>query len=284
MRHHFVRGQKCRKLVLDSDMESHLPVNEGMQKPYKVHNEWKTLSDHLAPLYGLVRKWCGRKWDDLYSHIRESFDGRSISGQHIMEHLYQFCNTNVIWKNGELRVCDSGYYGNRDLKEAYNIEYFVHPDTNIITKNKYYKGYKQIRREQLAKEAAEKARHYRETPDGDVLARKDENSPWYFYKMADVPMTKEVMVEAGFVHLETGKPYYVKKHQVLPSGPLLDTDTVYDWLKEDYVHNSISRKLDYKYNIRTGRYENDSRTKRYAASKKTASRKELRKAGIRNEN
>lgn len=64
--------------------DDELPTREKMLPR---HQNTKSLSDFLSPLFGLLRKSVGRKWDDVYSEIRAVADHRSVTGHHLLEHV-----------------------------------------------------------------------------------------------------------------------------------------------------------------------------------------------------
>ena len=47
----------------------------------------KEFSDVLGPLRRYLRKQVGRPWDKIWSEITQTLDSRSLTGQHIFEHI-----------------------------------------------------------------------------------------------------------------------------------------------------------------------------------------------------
>jgi hypothetical protein len=50
-------------------------------------SNWKEFSDLLGPLRRYLRKQVGRPWDKLWSEITQTLDSRSLTGQHIFDHI-----------------------------------------------------------------------------------------------------------------------------------------------------------------------------------------------------
>ena len=47
----------------------------------------KDFSDLLGPLRRYLRKQVGRPWDKVWSEITQTLDSRSLTGQHIFDHI-----------------------------------------------------------------------------------------------------------------------------------------------------------------------------------------------------
>jgi len=78
----------CRRNRLpDED----LPYREPMRM-------WRTkgFNDRLTPLYGMLRKNCGRYWDDVWSEICAQADSRNVAGWHLREHLRYMVSTKIV--------------------------------------------------------------------------------------------------------------------------------------------------------------------------------------------
>lgn len=57
---------------------------EKMQAPYQIR---KSLNDRLAPLRRFLQSRVGHQWDKVYSEICEKADSRSLTGNHLREHV-----------------------------------------------------------------------------------------------------------------------------------------------------------------------------------------------------
>jgi hypothetical protein len=59
--------------------------------PISPHRQYgwnaKEFSDVLGPLRRYLRKQAGRPWDKVWSEIATTLDSRSLTGQHIFDHI-----------------------------------------------------------------------------------------------------------------------------------------------------------------------------------------------------
>jgi hypothetical protein len=63
-----------------------LPKKQGYRRPY--YRDRKQLSDLLGPLKGYLYAQIGRRWDTVYSEIREQIDPNSVTQLHILGHVF----------------------------------------------------------------------------------------------------------------------------------------------------------------------------------------------------
>lgn len=78
-------GRRLKKDEYDSD--DHGP----RRAPIAAHRQYgwnaKEFSDVLGPLRRYLRKQVGRPWDKVWSEITHALDSRSLTGQHIFDHI-----------------------------------------------------------------------------------------------------------------------------------------------------------------------------------------------------
>lgn len=164
----------------------------------------KNFSEHFAPLWGIIRKNTGRKWDDVYSEICQNFDKRSVINQHILIHLFQFVATKTYEEDGEI-------YAIGDYRTIANIkdslyEYYVNPQTGILLKNKWYKGYKKVVRDREKQRMQEELKTRRVIEEGKLeLRKREDDGVWFFCEIAEIPR------------------YHIRKY--LKDGELVETKT-----------------------------------------------------------
>jgi hypothetical protein len=86
----------------------------------------KWFTDVLNPLERFLHKNVNRPWDKVYAEVCTGLDRRSVSGNHVFQHLYDFVEVNcfldeaghpVAVKWGELRPVEGLY---------------VHPKTKLL--------------------------------------------------------------------------------------------------------------------------------------------------------
>jgi len=112
----------CRRNRLpDED----LPIREPMKM-----KATKGFNDRLAPLYGMLRKNCGRYWDDVWSEICSQADIRNVAGWHLREHLKYMVSTKITYnENGEPLGPHGRWYSLRDFYvDEHGILRETHPN------------------------------------------------------------------------------------------------------------------------------------------------------------
>jgi hypothetical protein len=85
----------CRRNRLpDEDLPTHEPMKMWTTKGF---------SDRLRPLYGMLRKNCGRYWDDVWSEICAQADIRNVAGWHLRSHITWMVSTTIAYdENGKV--------------------------------------------------------------------------------------------------------------------------------------------------------------------------------------
>ena len=121
-----VKGQKISLVKLTEEA-----TTDGLLSPYliKPRNKTKSFSDCLGPLYRWLESHVGQYWDDVYSKLCKILDTTTLSGQHIVSHVWQYVERNVELING-FPYRKSGSY-RYPLGHWYNRLY-VHPETGIL--------------------------------------------------------------------------------------------------------------------------------------------------------
>jgi hypothetical protein len=67
--------------------DDHGPTRAPVARRHQYGWQAKEFSDRLGPLRRYLRKQVGRPWDKVWSEITRTLDNRSLSGQHIFEHI-----------------------------------------------------------------------------------------------------------------------------------------------------------------------------------------------------
>lgn len=158
----------------------------------------KVFNENLNPLYNFIRSCKGKNWDKVYSEICQTFDKRSVINQHVLDHLFQFVERNVIRRDdGDLYIL-STYNGMIPLRDSLS-EFYVHPETKILTKNTGLRPWRTVYRDRAAKVKAEKFAVERDIGEG-VKAKKDKGI-WYietaYKEMKSMPKYIGISEETG---------------------------------------------------------------------------------------
>jgi hypothetical protein len=167
----------------------------------------KVLSDHLSPLRRLLRSKVGQRWDDIYSELCQRLDSSTVIGQHVIDHVWDYVERNVVIIEGiPYRKTTSGY---KQKQLAYwRDQFYVHPDTGILCQVKKATKEHPKKRDDLV--AIDSYHQYRKL---DGL--------WYLITLQEFPMWEDVTdvllkttVKPWHGRCEYGREVYaVKKRQ-----------------------------------------------------------------------
>ena len=149
---------------------------DGLLRPYliKPRNKTKYFSDCLGPLYRWLRSKVGKLWDDVYREMSQLVDITTLSGQHILSHVWSYVERNVVMIDGV--PYSKRYFHSSPLYPlGYSQEkLYIHPDSGILCLAKT-----------VPKKPPEKPKdflridayhHYRKIDD-----------IWYLVTLADIP-------------------------------------------------------------------------------------------------
>lgn len=101
-------------------------------KPTQIVLKTKSFSDHLRPLRRFLRSKVGQRWDDIYSALCQRLDTHTVTGQHVLDHVWDYVERNVVLIDGvPYRKCNRRRYGQNPLG-YWRDEFYVHPDTGIL--------------------------------------------------------------------------------------------------------------------------------------------------------
>jgi hypothetical protein len=102
---------------------------DGIFNPYllKLKRKSKYFSDCLGPLSRWLRSKVGQDWDDIYHELCQILDITTLSGKHILSHVWGYVERDVVLVDGI--VCDRRY--GRQLGSG-REELYVHPETRIL--------------------------------------------------------------------------------------------------------------------------------------------------------
>lgn len=140
---------------------------ESMKARYRTGWMSKQFNENLNPLWGIVRKNVGRKWDDVYSELCEVFDKRSVINQHILDHLFQYVETKAfIAADG--RLWSPGGWGKPVPLSSSRYDYYVDPLTGIL-RSTNHPTYRQGERERVLKRKQEQLKTCRVINDTTEL-------------------------------------------------------------------------------------------------------------------
>ncbi|NJK66095.1 MAG: hypothetical protein HC789_06640 [Microcoleus sp. CSU_2_2] len=122
-----VKGQKTSLVKLTEEAST-----DGLLSPYLIKPRRKTkwFSDCLGPLYQWLQSHVGQHWDDVYSKLCKILDITTLSGRHIISHVWGYVERNV-------ELIDGVPYAKTSSSYALPLGYwykqlYVHPETGIL--------------------------------------------------------------------------------------------------------------------------------------------------------
>ena len=124
-----VKGQKISLVKLTEEA-----TTDGLLSPYliKPRNKTKWFSDCLGPLYQWLQSHVGQYWDDVYSKLCQILDITTLSGQHIVFHVWGYVERNAVLIDGVPYRKNREFYAT-DLPLGYWYkQLYVHPETGIL--------------------------------------------------------------------------------------------------------------------------------------------------------
>ena len=107
---------------------------DGLLSSYqiKVRKKTKYLSDHLGPLRRLLRSKVGQPWNDVYSELRQRLDRNTVTGLHVLSHLWDYVEQHVEMIDG-VPYCKGTRHHGRQLGTGHRYEFYIHPETGILS-------------------------------------------------------------------------------------------------------------------------------------------------------
>src|SRR5207247_5947029 len=91
-------------------------------------SNWKDFSDLLGPLRRYLRKQVGRTWDKVWSEITQTLDSRSLTGQHIFDHIRSEVEQEA-WIGEDGRLYHKRRWGSIQRLDGL----YVHPVTGLLS-------------------------------------------------------------------------------------------------------------------------------------------------------
>ncbi|MEM9213081.1 MAG: hypothetical protein AAGD25_01940 [Cyanobacteria bacterium P01_F01_bin.150] len=156
---------------------------DGLLRPYRIKTRDRTkyLSDNLGPLRGFLQSRVGQQWDEVYSELSQRLDRNTVSGQHVIQHLWLEVYRYVEIIDGVVysKAGADGWYGSRELGR-WRRDFYVHPQTGVLCV------------------VNRKPRRAKPKPDKDVIKINDRyhyrkiNGIWYEIELQDIPRFRSV--------------------------------------------------------------------------------------------
>lgn len=108
-----------------------LPTKEPVERLWQVSGQTKEFSDLLGPLRRFLLSRVGRPWNEVYSEIRERISPNSQLQLHLLKHIMDYVETNVVLIHGKPFTSD----GREEIVNyAKHFRLYVHPVSRILLK------------------------------------------------------------------------------------------------------------------------------------------------------
>lgn len=106
-----------------------LPQRQSMKQ---MGNRVKFFGENLKPLKAYLFANIGKSWDKVYGNLCQKLDRRSVSGNHIFEHISDFVKKNYFdnYSDEDIEVFLNSYKISVSAKREHPM--FVHPKTGIL--------------------------------------------------------------------------------------------------------------------------------------------------------
>ncbi len=103
---------------------------DGLLRPYLIKRRQPILfSDHLGPLRRLLLSKVGQPWDDVYSELCRRLDTNTVTGRHVLFHVWGYVERHVVLIDGVPYAKGNLTY---PLGRWRGLCLYVHPETGIL--------------------------------------------------------------------------------------------------------------------------------------------------------
>jgi len=221
--------------VKEFGLDDHGPTRAPIARRRQYGSNWKEFSDRLGPLRRYLRKQVGRPWDRVWSEITQTLDSRSLTGQHIFDHIrWEVEQEAWIGEGGRL-------YPKRGWDTIELVDgLYVHPVTRLLCYKPrrslgfrggpFLKAQGALRAFGISASTATDIRRYR--VDGQRVWERREGG-WFIHVYQHVPaqlvrrITRsdghEVPIDSP-AHLERVSTKQASKSEIHAAGRLLQRD------------------------------------------------------------
>jgi hypothetical protein len=184
-------------------------IVDGLLSPYliKTRRRTKYFSDHIAPLYRWLRSKVGQRWDDAYSELCLSLDSSTVTGRHVLSHVWDFVELNVVLIDGVPYRKDKQEHPLGRFCWTWKNQLYVNPETGILSIAEKTPKELPKKREDLV--VIDKYHHYRKLDD-----------VWFLIVLKDLPPMSKVTdivlkatINASIAWQEYGSEVYAVSKQ-----------------------------------------------------------------------
>lgn len=96
---------------------------------------WKYQRDNLKPLIRFLEKHEGKYWNKVYSQLCKKMDKKTVLGQHLFDHLFDFVEVKVSLEKG--KVMGHTRWGTpQEFVSYWYPQFYVHPKSGQLMRVK----------------------------------------------------------------------------------------------------------------------------------------------------
>jgi hypothetical protein len=176
-----VRADRRARRDLSPEALDALP-QRGPIEPDRGNRKW--LNENLAPLRRFLRSCVGRPWDEVYAEIRARLAPSSAVQMHIVQHLFQYVERDVVLVDGRPHARLSRSFLRTGPAPLYDDgrTFYVCPETGLLRRPRVGPPW---RGRAARARSAEPSPDRIETPDGGLCLCLD--GQWYAIDVAPLP-------------------------------------------------------------------------------------------------
>jgi hypothetical protein len=247
-----------------------LPRQEGMRRPHLRSGDWKTLNENLAPLRRYLERQVGRPWNKVYSEIARHLRVDNAVQQHVRDHLSDFVAVKPRRRSGTSYLPGGGF---ERWNWLWHQPLYVDPKDGLLKRTDRLAEAKAMRR----------ARRRKPTPPeriplaGDRELRRIDGL-WYEVTLAPLP-------EPEYRTFDEVQRMALKRYA--RTSPVIEVEIKVRRLITPAVRDAVSGAAvpvgpDIDDERCWADYRRTQPDRRFAVAKRTLSRAELRRHGLRN--
>jgi hypothetical protein len=247
-----------------------LPKQEGMRRPHLRSGDWKTLNENLAPLRRYLERQVGRPWNEVYSEIARHLCADSTVQQHVRDHLSDFVAVKPRRTSGRSYLAGGG---TEHWDRLWYQRLYVDPKDGLLKRTDRLPEARTLRRARRRKP---------ELPDRIALAGDRElrriDGLWYEVTLAPLP-------EPEYRAFDEVRRVALKRYA--RTSPMIEVEIkvrrlVTPAIKDAVNGTAVPAGPDIDDERSWAEYRRAHPDRRFAVGKRTMSRTELKRHGLRN--
>ncbi len=128
-----IKRWKGYKKMFERNQYEHAKKQESIKF---MHGSTRYFTDNLQPMIRLLESKKGKYWNKVYAEICSKLDRKTVSGEHVFNHLFDFVQTRVVIKNKKVIGTDRQGRPAQLYSTPYWPRFYVHPVSGVLHKAK----------------------------------------------------------------------------------------------------------------------------------------------------